>query len=144
MWFRHFADTSSSTPYKTCGILRVWNMRLSTFRVSIKKTMFPIFKSIVFLMGIGKARKSTLRMIKNNSNNVCLRLFDFPSRGLKTYALACRFWPTFGAGVAHWHCHGRPGIDSFARNVTFSALKYNISLKSRKPEITRSLKGLRP
>ena len=66
-------------------------------------------------MEIGKARKPTLKMIKNNSNYVCLRLFDFPSRGLQTYALACRFWPTFGAGVAH----GRPGIDFLPETLPF-------------------------
>ncbi len=54
-------------------------------------------------------------MIKNNSNNVCLRRFEFPSRGLETYALACRFWPTFGAGVAH----GRPGIDFLPEALPF-------------------------
>ncbi len=66
-------------------------------------------------MEIGKARKPTLKMIKNYSNNVCLRLFEFPSRGLETYALACRFWPIFGAGAAH----GRPGIDFLPKTLPF-------------------------
>ena len=66
-------------------------------------------------MEIGKARKPTPRMIKNDSNNVCLRLFEFPSRGVQTYALACRFWPTFGAGAAH----GRPGIDFLPETLPF-------------------------